>query len=145
MVFFHHPSSLCHPSLGKPGARKENINGNKLLLFWRYYNLGVANTTSGDKIAPKLEGCSHNCNTGNLSGYDIVNWRLAGFKQHTRIYRSVAINVITKYYHLVVSRAILNLSFRMGYYLPGSYAFVGPMMIIWEDISKNRWILNWSF
>ena len=56
-----------------------------------------------------------------LIDYVIVNRRLAGSIQDTRVYRSAVIDVKSKDHHLVVSRVNLKLKFWKGNYLPGSY------------------------
>ena len=53
--------------------------------------------------------------------YAIVNRRLAGSIQDTKVYRSAVIDVISKDHHLVVSKVNLKLKFRNDNYLPGKY------------------------
>ena len=57
----------------------------------------------------------------NLIDYVIVNRRLAGSIQDTRVYRSADIGVKSKDHHLVVSKLNLKLVFRIGKYLPEIY------------------------
>ena len=59
--------------------------------------------------------------TATLIDYVIVNRRLAGSIQDTRVDRSAVIDVKSKDQHLVVSKVNLKLKFRKGNYLPGSY------------------------
>ena len=51
----------------------------------------------------------------------MVNRKLAGSIQDTRVQSSVVIDVESKDRHLVASRVSLKLKFRKGNYLPGSY------------------------
>ena len=63
----------------------------------------------GHKTANKLTCYSRDGKTTNLIHYVIVNRRLAGSIQYTRVYRSAAIDVKSKEHHLVVSRVNLKL------------------------------------
>ena len=104
--------------LGKFGVEKENSNGHRLLQFCRYSSLVIINTVFGHKMAHKLTWYSRDGTTANLIGYVIVNRRLAGSIQVTRVYRSVVIDVKSKDHHLVVSKVNLKLKFRKDNYLP---------------------------
>ena len=79
------------------------------------------NIKFGCKMARKLTLCSRDGNYANLIDYFVVNGRLAGSTQDTRVYRSAAIDVKSKDHHLVMSRVNLKLKFRKGNFLPGSY------------------------
>ena len=72
-------------------------------------------------MAHKLTRCLHDGKIANLIDYVIVNQRQAESKQDTRVYRSVVIDLKSKYHHLVVSRVNLKPKFRKGYYLLGIY------------------------
>ena len=106
-----------YPSLGKFGVGKENSNGYRLLQFCRYNNLVITNTVFGHKMAHKLTWYSRDGKTANL----IVNRRLAGSIQETRVYRSAVIAVKSKDHNLVVSKVNLKPKFRKGNSLPESY------------------------
>ena len=69
-----------------------------------------------------------------LIDYVIVNRRLAGSIQDTRVYRSAVFDVESKDHHLVVSKINLKLKFRKGNYLPESYD-VGRLQD--ENLRKN--------
>ena len=75
-------------------------------------------------MAHKLTWYSHDGKTANLIDYVIVNQRLAGSIQDTRVYRSAVINFKSKDDHLIVSKVNLKLKFWKGNYLPGSYDLV---------------------
>ena len=68
-----------------------------------------------------LTWCSSDGKTTNLIHYVIVNRRLAGSVQDTKVKRSAIIDVKRKYHYQVVSRGNLKLKFPKGNYLPGSY------------------------
>ena len=72
-------------------------------------------------MAHKLTWYSRDGKTPNLIDYVIVNRRLAGSIQYTRVYRSAVIDVKSKDHHLVVSKVNLKLKFRKGSHLPESY------------------------
>ena len=72
-------------------------------------------------MAHKLTWYSRDGKTANLIDYVIVNRRLAGSIQNTRVYRSAVIDVKSKDHHLVVSKVNLKLKFRNDNYLPGTY------------------------
>ena len=72
-------------------------------------------------MAHKLTWYTRDGKTANLIDYAIVNQRLAGSIQDTRVYRSGVIDVKSKDHHLVVSRVNLKLKFRKGNYLLGRY------------------------
>ena len=110
-----------YPSLGKFGVGKENSNGYRLLQFCRYNNLVITNTVFGHKMTHKLTWYSRDGKTANLIDYVIVNRRLAGLIQNTRVYRSAVIDVKSKDHHLVVSKVNLKLKFRKGNSLLESY------------------------
>ena len=110
-----------YPSLGNFGVGKENSNGYRLLQFCRYNNLVITNTVFGHKMAHKLTWYSRDGKTANLIDYVIVNRRLAGSIQDTRVYRSAVIDVKSKDHHLVVSKVNLKLKFRKSNSLPESY------------------------
>ena len=63
-------------------------------------------------MAHKLTWYSRDGKTANLIDYVIVNRRLAGSIQDTRVYRSAGIDVKSKDHHLVVSKVNLKLKFR---------------------------------
>ena len=65
----------------------------------------------GYKMAHKLTWYSRFGNTADLIGYFIVNRRLAGSIQDTRVFRSGIIDVKSKDNHLVESRVNLKLKF----------------------------------
>ena len=98
-----------NPSLDKFGIGKENSNGYRLLQFSRYNNLFITNAVF--KMSHKLTWCSCDGKTANLIDYVIVNRRLAGSIQDTRVYRSAVIDVKSKDHHLVVPRVNLKLKF----------------------------------
>ena len=110
-----------YPSLGNFGVGKENSNGYRLLQFCRYNNLVITNTVFGHKMAHKLTWYSRDGKTANLIDYVIVNRRLAGSIQDTRVYRSAVIDVKSKDHHLVVFKVNLKLKFRKSNSLPESY------------------------
>ena len=72
-------------------------------------------------MAHKLTWYSRDGKTANLIDYVIVNRRLAGSIQDSRVYRSAVIAVKSKDHHLLVSKVSLKLKFRKGNYLPESY------------------------
>ena len=82
-----------YSNLGKLGVGKGNSNDYRLLQFCRYTNLVITNTVFGHNIAHKLTWYSHDGKTANLGDYAIVNQRLAGSIQDTRVYRSAVIDV----------------------------------------------------
>ena len=59
--------------------------------------------------------------TANLIDYSILNRRLTGSIQDTRVYRSADNDDKSKDHHLVVSSVNLKLKFWKGNYLLGSY------------------------
>ena len=69
----------------------------------------------------KLTWYSRDGKTANLIVYVIVNWRLAGSIQDTRVYNSAVIDAKSKDHHLVVSKANLKLKFPQR---PALYAKV---------------------
>ena len=71
----------------------------------------------GRKMTYKLTLYSRDGMTANLRDYFIVNRRLAGSMQDTRVYRSAIIDVKSKDHHLVVSRVNLKLKSQKGNYL----------------------------
>ena len=82
--------------------------------------------------------------TANLIDYGIVNRRLAGSIQDTRVYRSAVIDMKSKDQHLVVSRVKLKLNLWKGNYLSGSYD-VGRLQD--ESLRKSfqeQLILSWG-
>ena len=60
----------------------------------------------------------HDGKTADFIDYIIVNQRLAGSIQDTKVHRSVVIDVKSKDHHLVVSRVNLKQKFRKGNYFP---------------------------
>ena len=110
-----------YPSLGKFGEGNENSDGYRPLQFCRYNNLVITNTVFGHKMADKLTRYSRDGKTANLIDYVIVNWRLAGSIQDTRVYKIAVIDVKSKEHHLVVSKVNLKSMFWKGNYLPESY------------------------
>ena len=110
-----------YPSLGNFGVGKENSNGYRLLQFCRYNNLVITITVFGHKMAHKLTWYSRDGKKANLIDYVIVNRRLAGSIQDTRVYRSAVIDVKSKDHHLVVFKVNLKLKFRKSNSLPESY------------------------
>ena len=85
-----------YPSLSKFRAGKENGNGYRLLQFCRYNNLVITNAVFGHKMAHKLTWYSHDGKTANLIDYVIVNRRLAGSIQDTRVYRMLLLMLKVK-------------------------------------------------
>ena len=71
-------------------------------------------------MARKLTWCSRDGNYANLIDYFVVNGRLAGSTQDTRVYRSAAIDVKSKDRHIVLPKVNLKMEFRNDY-IPGSY------------------------
>ena len=69
----------------------------------------------------KLTWHSRDGKTAHPVDFPIVNQRLAGSIQYTRIYRSAVINIKSNEHNLVVSRINLKLKFQKGYYLPGNH------------------------
>jgi hypothetical protein len=74
------------------------------LQFCRYNNLVINNTVFGHKMANKLTWYSRDGKTPNVIDFVIVNRKLKGSTQDTRVYRSAVIDVKHKDHHLVVSR-----------------------------------------
>ena len=72
-------------------------------------------------MAHKLTLYSHDGKIANLIDYFVVNRRLAGSVQDTRVSRSAVIDVKSNDHHLVVSRVNLKLNFRKRRYIPGCY------------------------
>jgi len=105
-----------YPSLGKFGVGKENSNGYRCLQFCLYNNLGISNTVFGHKMAHKLTWYLRDGKTANLIDYVILNQRLAGSIQDTRVYRGAVIDVKSKDRHLVMSRVNLKPKFRKSNY-----------------------------
>ena len=93
-------NQLYH-NLGKFCVGKENSNGFILLQFCRYNNLVITSRMFGHKIAHRLTWYSLDGETANLSDYVILNRRMAGSIQDTRVYSSVVINDKIKDQHLV--------------------------------------------
>ena len=104
-----------YPSLDKFGVGNENSNGYILLQFCRYNNLFITDTVFGHKML------LYNIPSCYMLYYFIVNRRLAGSIQDTRVYRRSVIDVKSEDHHLVVSKVNLKLKFQMVDYLPGSY------------------------
>ena len=80
----------------------------------------------GHKMAHKLTWYSRVGETANLIDYVILNRKLAGSIQDTRVYRSAVIDLKSKDHHLVVSRVNLKWKFWKGNYLLDSY-YVGRL------------------
>jgi hypothetical protein len=72
-------------------------------------------------MAHRLIWYSRDGKTANLIDYVVVNRRLVGSIQDTRVYRSAVIDVKSKDHHLVVSRVNLKLKYEKGSYLSGIY------------------------
>ena len=72
-------------------------------------------------MAHYLTRYSSDGKTTNLVDGVIVNQKLAGSIQDTRVYRSAVIDVKSKDHHLAVSRVNLKLKFQKGNYLPRHY------------------------
>ena len=68
-------------------------------------------------MANKLTWYSRDGKTAKLIDYVIVNRRLAGSIQDTRVNRSAVIGVNSKDHRLLVSKVNLKLEFRKGNYL----------------------------
>ena len=103
-------------SLGKFGVGKEKSNGHRLCSynnFVVYNNLVITNTVFGHKMTYKLTWYSRDGKTVNLIDYVIVNRRLAGSIQDTRVYRGAVIDFKSKDHYLVVSKVNLC-GFRKG-------------------------------
>ena len=92
--------------LDESGLGKENSNGYRLLQFCRYNNLVITNAVFGHKIAHNLTRYSQDGKKANLTDSVIVNRRLAGSIQDTRVYRCAAINVKSKDHHLELSKEL---------------------------------------
>ena len=84
------------------------------LQFCGYINLLITDAVFGRKMAHKLAWYSRDGKTVNLIVYLIVNRRLAGSIQDTRLYRSAFIDVKSKDHHLVVSRVHLRAEISEG-------------------------------
>ena len=72
-------------------------------------------------MAHKLTRYSHDGKTAKLIDYVIVDQRLTGSIQHTKVISCSGIDVKSINHHLVVSRANLKLKFQIYTYLLKSY------------------------
>ena len=80
------------------------LNLPKCLIMSKNEKIQVNTTVFSHKIPHKLSGYSRDGKIANLIDYVIVNRRLAGSIQDTRVYRSAVIAVKSEDHHLVVSK-----------------------------------------